>query len=89
MALSKSIFFTDISGVEREMAGAYIVVSGIMSSKLQAIAQVYTKTGKDGKLISDAEYAFVPDYNDGARNLLAQAYDNLKTLPEFADAVDC
>lgn len=89
MALSKSVFFTDISGVEREIAGAYIVVSEIRSSKLQAIAQVYTKTGKDGKVISDAEYAFVPDYTDGAKNVLSQAYEHLKTLPEFAGAADC
>lgn len=89
MALSKSIFFTDISGVEREVQGAYIAVYGIRSSKLQAIAQVSTKTGKDGNLLYEAEYAFVPDYTDDAKNLLAQAYAYIKTLPELAGSIDC
>lgn len=34
------------------------------------------------------EFSFVPDNSDGAPNWLAQAYAYLKTLPEFADAVD-
>lgn len=89
MALSKSVFFTDISGVEREVVGAYIVVSGIRSSKLQAVATVHEKTEKDGNIIAESEHAFVPDYSDGAKNGLAQAYSHLKTLPEFADAADC
>jgi hypothetical protein len=36
-----------------------------------------------------AGYSFVPSVVDGAENFIAQAYAHLKTLPEFADAVDC
>jgi hypothetical protein len=34
-------------------------------------------------------YRFTPSVADGAKNFIAQAYEHLKTLPEFADAVDC
>lgn len=57
--------------------------------------------GKDGADIkcslSDAEkgasivvsYPFIPSVTDGAPNFTAQAYEHIKTLPEFAGAVDC
>lgn len=38
---------------------------------------------------SAKEFAFVPNNNQTAKNWLVQAYAHLKTLPEFADAVDC
>lgn len=33
--------------------------------------------------------SFSPDMTEGAKNFVAQAYDHLKTLPEFANAKDC
>jgi hypothetical protein len=36
-----------------------------------------------------ASYSFTPSVADGAKNFIAQAYEHLKTLPEFTDAVDC
>jgi hypothetical protein len=33
--------------------------------------------------------SFTPDMSDGAANFIAQAYDHLKTLPEFVNAKDC
>lgn len=33
--------------------------------------------------------SFTPDMAEGAKNFIAQAYDHLKTLPEFANAKDC
>jgi hypothetical protein len=32
-------------------------------------------------------YSFAPDLN--GKNFIAQAYEHLKTLPEFAGATDC
>ena len=34
-------------------------------------------------------FQFKPSVEDGATNFIAQAYEHMKTLPEFADAVDC
>lgn len=34
-------------------------------------------------------YDFKPSVADGSTNFIAQAYEHLKTLPEFADATDC
>lgn len=34
-------------------------------------------------------HEFTPSIEDGAKNFVAQAYLYLKTLPEFAGAIDC
>lgn len=34
-------------------------------------------------------YAFTPSVADGSENFIRQGYEYLKTLPEFAEAVDC
>lgn len=42
--------------------------------------------GQHAHLVS---VSFSPDMTEGAKNFVAQAYDHLKTLPEFANAKDC
>jgi hypothetical protein len=44
-------------------------------------------TEKEGELIERKVYEFTPNL-EGA-NFIAQAYDHLKTLPEFSGAIDC
>lgn len=34
-------------------------------------------------------YNFIPSVEDDAPNFIKQGYEHLKTLPEYADAVDC
>jgi hypothetical protein len=42
---------------------------------------------KDGKKIDNQRFVFVPNLN--GENFIAQAYQHLKILPEFAGATDC
>lgn len=41
------------------------------------------------ELIDEKIYTFTPSVKDGSENFIAQGYEYLKTLPEFADAIDC
>jgi hypothetical protein len=34
-------------------------------------------------------YSFTPSVDESSANFIKQAYEHLKTLPEFADAIDC
>lgn len=67
---------------------AYITVNEISGGKNNIVANVvYRKESKNGEFIKDCQISFCPSL-DG-ENFIAQAYAHLKTLPEFADAVDC
>lgn len=51
-------------------------------------SETYQQPIRGKSYVTGKEYSFVPDNSDGAKNWLAQAYDHLKTLPEFASATD-
>lgn len=63
---------------------AYIKVESVQGTKASAVANVSVT----GASFSGAKsYEFAPSMTGS--NFIAQAYDHLKTLPEFADAVEC
>lgn len=64
---------------------AYIKVVSLSGNKDYQSAKVVFKDKE--KIIFMKSYGFKPSL-DGA-NFIAQAYSFLKTLPEFAGAVDC
>jgi hypothetical protein len=66
---------------------AYWKVEKFSGNKLQCRVSVGAYTQQDGTLLGSKEYYFVPAM-DGA-NPIKQAYEHLKTLPEFAGATDC
>lgn len=64
----------------------YIKVEYVNATKELVNANVsYTDEAKSKKLI-EKSFSFVPNMD---RNFIAQAYNHLKTLPEFDGAVDC
>ena len=75
-----------------DLQEAYFKVSSVSGSKLGAriavdvyVDEAASKSGKSpvGNIVFD----FVP--STMSKNWDAQAYDHLKTLPEFAGATDC
>ena len=66
---------------------AYVRVVNIAGtkSKIGCTAVILTKI--DGLEISRNDYYFDPDLTGG--NFIQQAYNYLKTLPEFAGSTDC
>jgi hypothetical protein len=63
----------------------YVKVENVFCSKLKATA-VVSYTNNTNKL---AQRSFEFQYDLNGPNPIKQAYLHLKTLPEFADAVDC
>ena len=66
---------------------AYIRIDSIKASKTELLLTVLFLTEKDKTVFEGKNYT-IPFNLEGA-NVLIQGYEYLKTLPEFADAVDC
>lgn len=95
MALSKKLTFSGRSFIETPVGrldagfasvemNAYIKVERVSASKDSASADV---SFTEGEKKSSSSYTFQPKLDGG--NFIKQAYEYLKTLPEFADAQDC
>jgi hypothetical protein len=70
-------------------AMSYSRVENVNAVKNQAVCSVVYFTEDKAELLGNADFHFVPSVDAGAKNHIAQAYDHLKTLPEFAGAEDC
>ena len=67
---------------------AYIRVQHVAGTKHSVAATVAFLQGNGaGELYKSNSYSFTP--NMDSANFIAQAYEHLKTLPEFAGATDC
>ena len=87
MALTKQIVLISNFGDNVLFDKAYIKVDSLNGNKEQMRAYVSTYKKENEQLISRKNYCFTPNLND--KNFIAQAYDYIKTLPEFAGATDC
>jgi hypothetical protein len=85
MALQKQMTFKTQYG-DIGVNNVYIKVMDVSASKDSGTANLRYSNGKDGNFLSQASYEF-PVNLDG-KNFIAQAYDHLKTLPEFSQAMD-
>lgn len=86
MALQKTVTLTDNFGQQRSFANAYIKVSQVSGGKQSMMATVETRTSDKSHALSVENYQFVPDL-DG-ENFIKQAYEFIKTLPIYSDAID-
>jgi hypothetical protein len=86
MAIKKNVFFQK-TGFEGKLIAkdAYWKIENIAGNKNQMNIEIYANV--DGKQIERFVCVFTPSL-DG-NNFIKQAYEHLKTLPEFADAIDC
>lgn len=90
MALRKNIFFTpDGYDSQASLTNAYIKVETVIGSKQTLMANVVFYNDKTSPAIKAKvkTYEFTPIMN--GENFIAQAYAHLKTLPDFAGAIDC
>jgi mannose/fructose-specific phosphotransferase system component IIA len=84
MAIQKSI--TTQHGIHVENAYHRVeAVSLLGKTKLRFLLRIYSDKNKP----SFHEEEFIFDYDLSGGNPLSQAYEHLKTLPEFEGAVDC
>lgn len=68
---------------------SYIRVCNISGNKYLINFIVEFKENIINDLIYLKEYEFVPSVLENASDFIAQAYDYLKTLEEYKNAVDC
>lgn len=86
MALTKNLFLKNNFDDQSVFPNAYIKVQSVTGGKERMTAVVISFKEKDGFHLNSKSYNFVPNLES---NFIAQAYEHLKTLPEFADAIDC
>lgn len=86
MALQQQITFKTQYG-DIVVNDVYIKVMDITASKDNGAANLRYLNGKDGNFLKQSSVDF-PIELDG-KNFIAQAYDHLKTLPEFSGAINC
>lgn len=82
-------FETCVKTTETIVENVYIKIIGLQGTKEKVSFSLGIYSAKDGKLLCSRHYQFVPSVADDSDNFIAQGYDYLKTLPEFADATDC
>ena len=74
------------NGTQRVSFSAYVKVVGLNGDKNQVIANVNFK-GETQQF--HKQYQVPVSVDDGSANFIAQVYEHLKTLEEFAGAEDC
>lgn len=69
-----------------ELKEAYIMVSNVDGCKNNMCITVDVYNSTKEIVLKKEKYYFIPDLNGG--NFIKQAYDHLKILPEYNDAID-
>lgn len=86
MALKTNVTLTDNFGIDVTINDVYIKVALIEGSKDQLIANVFYYKEPNGTVLHRNQFSFAPSLE--GLNFIAQSYEHLKTLPEFAGAAD-
>jgi hypothetical protein len=73
-------------GAEKIAFNAYVKVVSVSGNKTQ-IAAIVSFSGEEANL--EKTYIVPVSVDNGSSNFIAQVYQYLKTLPEFAGATDC
>jgi hypothetical protein len=87
MAIKKKLSLVDNFDILVDIGESYIRVEQVDASKLKATAVVSFNSDGADKTFTTKLYDFQPDL--AGKNFIAQAYEHLKTLPEFSGAIDC
>jgi hypothetical protein len=86
LALVQTEFGAVENGTQKVQFSAYIKVVSISGDK----SKVHATVNFSGAIQQFVRHYDVPvSVENGAKNFVAQVYDHLKTLPEFAGAIDC
>ena len=85
-----NVFMRDVIEKQVEYPASYAMIQKVIGDKNKISLQVvfYADNSKE-QAIEYKQYSFTPSVADGSTNFIQQGYEYLKTLPEFADAVDC
>lgn len=91
MALKKTLKLIDNFGVEVELPDCYVRAASLSGTKNSIVINVDIFKKPEGEfptvLLANEKHEFAPRL-DG-QNFIVQAYNHLKTLPQYSGAVDC
>jgi hypothetical protein len=89
LTMKKVYAYSSDDFIEKEVVveKCYVKIEKVSGDKEALMLNVgyYDQT----RLLKTARFAFTPSVADGSENFIRQGYEYLKTLPEFARAVDC
>lgn len=87
MALTKTITIKNNFGEDSKFVNAYLRVERFEGTRHLISVQLgfYKEGGKE--FLMGSNFSFIPDLN--GLNFIKQAYEHLKSTPEFSDATDC
>jgi len=87
MALQQNLSLVNNFGEVSVFKNAYIRVIHVMGTKRACSSVVHFCKSAEGLMLQSKDYTFQVDLDGG--NYIKQTYEYLKSLPEFADAIDC
>lgn len=87
MALNKSMTLKSNFNQDIAFNNTYIKIDKLAGNKSAISVEVNVYDQKDGTVLQTGTRSFAPSL-DGD-NFIKQAYNHLKTLPEFVGASDC
>lgn len=87
MALSKSLTLKSNFQTDVVFENCYIKLTNLTGNKYGVVSTFFIYTKQEGEFLKEINDNFTPDLSE--TNFISQAYAHLKTLPEYADAVDC
>jgi hypothetical protein len=88
MALQKVLSLANNFG-EQSQIDCYIRVVEVSTAKSQGVVKLDIMRADQTRILEKRDMVFVPNLEPGAQHPWAQAYEHLKTLPEYAGAIDC
>ena len=83
------LYVKEITGFSPVHAQSYVLVFSVTATKEKGVANVVFYNLDKSIVLNSQQYPFEVSVDDNAKNFIKQAYNHLKTLPEFAGAKDC
>jgi hypothetical protein len=77
------------TSVTYEVQKAYVKVLDVIGNKEMINFSLGFFDNKNGNLLYDKNFEFMPSLGENDPNFIKQAYEYLKAFPEFSEAVDC
>lgn len=87
MALKQNITLKNNFGDDVTFIDSYIKIEKLAGNKEQLGINVSFYKKQNEQIVDSKNYLFNPSLY--GNNFIAQAYEHLKTLPEFTGATDC
>jgi len=89
MAFQISISAENNFGQISTLTNCYCKVTRLMGDKVQMHIKMDVMNEEKNRVYREETFTFEPSVEQGSKNFIAQAYEHIKSLPQYAGAVDC